>query len=45
VVAVCNRLNAPNRIMWGLPIVIYVGAVITWITRLARWAAKKPRTP
>ena len=44
-VAVCNWLNAPTWVMWGLPIVICGGAVVTWITRLAKWTPKKPGTP
>jgi len=44
VVAVCNWLNAPGWIAWGLPIVIIAGAVISWIVRLAKWAAGRSET-
>ena len=44
-VAVCNWLNAPAWVTWGLPIVICGGAAITWAVRLAKWAAGRPGTP
>jgi hypothetical protein len=43
VVAVCNWLNAPSWLAVGLPILICGGAIVTWIVRLVRWAARRPQ--
>jgi len=45
VVAVCNWLNAPDWVAIGLPVVICGGAVVTWVVRLVKWAARRPTTP
>jgi hypothetical protein len=44
VVAVCNWLDAPTWITWGLPIVICGGTAIGWVVRLVKWANRRPGT-
>jgi hypothetical protein len=44
VVAVCNWLDAPAWVTWGLPIVICGGMAVGWIVRLVKWAGKRPGT-
>lgn len=43
-VAVCDWLNAPDWVAIWLPVLICVGAAITWVVRLVKWAARTPKT-
>jgi hypothetical protein len=42
VVAVCNWLNAPSWITWGLPIVICGVTALGWTVRAVKAAGKRP---
>jgi len=44
VVAVCNWLNAPAWVTWGLPIVICGGTAVGWVVRVVKSARKRPAT-
>jgi hypothetical protein len=44
VVAVCNWLNAPAWITWGLPIVICGGTAVGWVVRAVKAVSSRPAT-
>jgi hypothetical protein len=44
VVAVCNWLNAPVWITWGLPTIICGGTAIGWVVRAVKAGSRRPAT-